>query len=110
MVLNTVPSIVLHPTTRPTGIVPTAAVLILRLLITATAATPRLTTTLHRRRTVIRRLITRALPRLTHLAALRVVATMGAVEEAEASTVAAGEAALTAVVAADLMVVTTNNS
>ena len=83
------------------AIVPTV-----RLLITAIAATPRLATTLHRLRAVIRRLAATAPPRVVAImaAAEAAVASRAAGEAAVAST-AAGEAALTAVVA-DLMAVT----
>ena len=93
------------------AIVPTV-----RLLITAIAATPRLATTLHRLRAVIRRLAATAPPRVVAImvAAAEAAASRAAAEAAVASTAAgeaavastaAGEAALTAVVA-DLMAVT----
>jgi hypothetical protein len=88
-----------------------AVVPTVRLLITAIAVTPRLATTLHQLRAVIRLRIIPALQPLAATAAPRVVAIMVAAEaaastgaEAVAST-APGAAALTAVVA-DLMAVT----
>jgi len=72
-----------------------AVVPTVRLLITAIAVTPRLATTLHQLRVVIRLRIIRALRPLAATAVPRVVAIM----------VAAGAAALTAVVAAALTAV-----
>jgi len=79
-----------------------AVVPTVRLLITAIAVTPRLATTLHQLRAVIRLRIIPALQPLAATAAPRVVAIMVAAEAAAPT--AAGEAALTVV--ADLMAVT----